>query len=102
MEAIRSVTEHKIEFEPGEVIHPEYSPSNDLVALVVNDSGLESLREAVSPPDSGGSSGEEPASERPSEGKKGESGELLDIGAVDLGMVIVEYEVRVPPEMGNS
>lgn len=39
---------HKIEFEPGEVVRPEYDPENNLVGLIVTNEGLSSLRNAVS------------------------------------------------------
>jgi len=85
--------EHKIEFDAGEVIRPEFSPENDLVAIYVSDEGLESLREAICPDQSLGSSGDESLA-APEIG-----GELLDDGLVDLGMVRVRYEVRVPEEL---
>lgn len=47
------MNEHKIEFEEGEVIRPEFSPENDLEAIYVSDAGLESLRESVCLPDGG-------------------------------------------------
>jgi hypothetical protein len=87
--------EHRIEFEPGEVIKPDFSPENDLVGIYINDAGLESLREAVCPPQTPDETSEEPGSTGPSEG------ELVDTGSIDLGMVLVEFEVRVPPEMSE-
>lgn len=87
------MSEHKIEFGPGEVLRPEFNPENDLVAVYVNDDGLESLREAVSPAQPSGSSGEDGLSHPELQG------EPLDRGRIDLGMVLIDYEVRAPPEM---
>jgi len=82
--------EHKIEFDAGEVIRPEFSPENDLVAIYVSDEGLESLREAVCPDQSLGSSGEGAALDADIPGIR------IDSGVVDLGMVVVSYEVIGP------
>lgn len=53
------MAEHRIEFEPGEVIRPDYDHENNLVALYVSDDGKESLREAVCPSQPSGSTGED-------------------------------------------
>jgi len=92
--------EHKIEFEPGEVIKPEFSPENELVAVYVNDAGLESLREAVcepQPPDAtpeDGNSGPSKAEDDPLAGAM-----PLDSAVLDIGMAVIELNAYVPPEM---
>ena len=94
------MTEHKIEFGDGEVIKPEFSPENDLVAVYVNDAGLESLREAVCPDEPSGSSGEEAnngpdmADDDPLTGAM-----LLDSAILDIGLAIIELNAYVPEEM---
>lgn len=49
----------KIEFEPGDVVQPEFDPENNLVALVVTEEGFESLHDEVCGDIPSGSSGED-------------------------------------------
>lgn len=100
---------HKITFAPGEIVEPEFTPENELTAITVTDAGLESLRVALSEPNSGGSSGEQPLPSGDSGAdrsgpatKQDGDGEVLDSGTIDLGMVIVSYDVRVPAEMRSE
>lgn len=92
--------EHKIEFEGGEVIKPEFSPENELVALYINDEGLESLRESVLPDEPSGSSGEEAASAPVSAEDDPLAGAMpLDSAVLDIGMAVIEMNAYVPPDM---
>lgn len=61
--------EFEIEFEPGDVIRPEFDPENNLVSLVVTREGLESLRaEVCEEANPEGSSGEDAVPRGPLEG----------------------------------
>lgn len=74
---------HKIEFEPGEVVRPEYDPENNLVGIVVTNEGLSSLRNAVS----GGKTPDERREETLSE---------TDLGAINAhGEILREHERRI-------
>ena len=94
------MTEHKIEFDAGEVIRPEFSPENDLVAIYVSDGGLESLREAVSPAQPEGSSGEDGNSGPSMAEDDPLAGAMpLDSAVLDIGMAVIELNAYVPPDM---
>jgi hypothetical protein len=93
------MTEHKIEFDAGEVIRPEFNPENDLVAIYVSDDGLESLREAVSPAQPSGSSGDEPDAAPVSDASPLAGEAPLDSAVLDIGMAVIELNAYIPPEM---
>jgi len=95
--------EHRIEFDAGEVIKPEFSPENDLVALYVSDEGLESIREAVSPAQPEGSSGEQPdATPRNGPESPVEDALPIDSAVLDIGMAVIEMNAYVPAEMRSE
>lgn len=85
--------EHRIEFGPGEVIRPEYSPDNELIALHVTNAGMASLQEAIR------GAGTRVESVEEQESGPEEVGSVMDSGMIDLGMAVLEYEVRVPPAL---
>jgi len=92
--------EHKIEFDAGEVIKPEYSPENDLVAVYVTDEGLESLREAVSPAQPEGSSGGDAETTPSNAGDSPLDGAMpLDSAVLDIGMAVIELNAYVPEDI---
>ena len=92
--------EHRIEFDAGEVIKPEFSPENELVAVYVTDAGLESLREAVSPTQPEGSSGDEANNDPDLADDDPLAGAMpLDSAVLDVGMAVIEMTAYVPPDM---